>query len=98
MPGALLSIWADARRLSKVEQRGFVQPFILAMQLTALALMLPTPGLLTRDVLSPLYVSVLPLVVGTFLGLYLYGRASAGFFRLGVLAIVFTSGCGLVVR
>ena len=98
MPGALLSIWADARKLPKAEQRGFVQPFILSIQLLALALMFVTPGLLTREVLAPLTVSVVPLAVGTLLGLYLYGRASAAGFRLGVLAILFASGCGLVSR
>lgn len=96
MPGALLSIWSDARQLSKAEQRAFVQPFILAMQLTALALMLTTPDLLTREVLSLLYISALPLLVGTFLSLYFYGRANAATFRLCVLAIVFASGCGLI--
>lgn len=98
MPGVVLTIWSDNRRLPKAEQRGFVQPFILSMQLIALTWMLSTPDLLTADVLRPLSVSLLPLVLGTALGLHLYGRASASAFRLGVLAIVLLSGCGLILR
>ncbi len=40
MPGALPTIWCDMHGLPKNQQRGVVQPFIAAMQLFALALML----------------------------------------------------------
>jgi uncharacterized protein len=40
MPGAIPTIWCDMHGMTKVQQRGLVQPFIAAMQLFALALML----------------------------------------------------------
>jgi len=40
MPGALPTIWCDMHGMPKNQQRGIVQPFIAAMQIFALALML----------------------------------------------------------
>src|SRR5262249_15786173 len=40
MPGALPTIWCDMHGVPKNKQRGLVQPFIAAMQVFALALML----------------------------------------------------------
>src|SRR5580698_9456975 len=40
MPGALPTIWCDMHGVPKNQQRGLVQPFIAAMQLFALGLML----------------------------------------------------------
>ena len=77
MPGALLSVWADATAMSKVEQRSFVQPFILIMQIAALAMMVATPGALNRELIYPFLLSLLPLALGTGLGLFLFGRADA---------------------
>jgi uncharacterized membrane protein YfcA len=35
-PGALSAIWCNARGLTKLEQRGLVQPYILLMQIAAI--------------------------------------------------------------
>lgn len=40
MPGALPTIWCDMHGMPKKKQRGIVQPFIAAMQIFALGLML----------------------------------------------------------
>jgi uncharacterized membrane protein YfcA len=40
MPGALPTIWCDMHGMPKDQQRGLVQPFIAAMQVSALMLML----------------------------------------------------------
>lgn len=98
MPGALLSVWADATAMSKIEQRSFVQPFILIMQIGALAMLFATPGAIDRDLLSPLLLSLPPLVLGAGLGLFFFGRADATMFRTVVLVIVLLSGLGLVLR
>ena len=39
MPGALPTMWCELRGVPKDQQRGFVQPYITAMQLSALAVM-----------------------------------------------------------
>jgi hypothetical protein len=98
MPGALVSVWADAKGMSKDQQRGFVQPFILAMQIVALALMVATPDVFSKEVLSFLYMALVPLILGTACGLFLYGRCGAAVFRTLVLVIVLCSGSGLLFR
>src|SRR5262249_6436103 len=40
MPGALPTIWCDLQGMPKDEQRGLVQPFIAAMQIVALGMMM----------------------------------------------------------
>lgn len=96
MPGALVSVWADSKGLGKNEQRSLVQPFILVMQLSALAMMLVTPDLLSPELLELSLLSVVPLGLGTAFGLYCFGRVDAEVFRFVVLAIVLASGAGLV--
>jgi hypothetical protein len=39
MPGAVPTIWCDLRGIPKEQQRGFVQPYIAAMQIAALAIL-----------------------------------------------------------
>ena len=96
MPGAVVSVWADAHALPKSETRTLLQPFILVMQLVALTMMLAIPGLLTRELLDLALLAAPGVVAGTALGLVLYGRASAETFRTAVLAIIATSGLGLL--
>src|ERR1700749_2734414 len=43
MPGAIPTIWCDMHGVPKNQQRGLVQPFIAAMQIFALALLLIPP-------------------------------------------------------
>src|SRR5881394_4444086 len=45
MPGALPTIWCDMHGLPKNQQRGLVQPFIAAMQICALALLLSSKSI-----------------------------------------------------
>lgn len=58
MPGALLSIWADMTGMSKSQQRGIVQPFILSMQVCAL-LMLVTASPTALPEVSPYLVGAI---------------------------------------
>ena len=46
MPGSLPIIWCDLRGVSKEQQRGEVQPFILTMQAFAVTLLISRPGTL----------------------------------------------------
>jgi uncharacterized protein len=96
MPGALPTMWCDLHGMPKNQQRGLVQPFILVMQLFALALML------SRHSLSPalavdMAVSVPALGAGTVMGILLFHRANDAIFRRIILGILLFSGLSLMV-
>jgi uncharacterized protein len=96
MPGALPVIWCDLRGMPKDQQRGLVQPYILAMQVFALGLMLSRNGLSTQALLN-LTVSLPALAAGTLVGVGLFGKINEAMFRSFVLAALLLAGLVLVV-
>ena len=96
MPGALPTIWCDMHGVPKNQQRGLVQPFIAAMQIFALGLLLAHHDLSSK-VLFDLLVSVPALVAGSALGIFAFRYASEQVFRRTILAILLVSGVLLVV-
>jgi uncharacterized membrane protein YfcA len=96
MPGALPSIWCDMHGLSKAEQRGVVQPFILVMQLVALALLVPHITW-SSAMLTHLAISLPALAAGTAVGVMLFGRIDNAVFRRVVLGTLLVSGLVLAV-
>jgi len=92
MPGALPAIWCDLRGLPKDRQRGMVQPFILGMQLLALAILVGTPGAIHRDLPKDVLLALPALAAGTFIGMSLFGRISEQKFRSSVLVLLLISG------
>ena len=96
MPGAVPTIWYDLRGLPKDRQRGLVQPYITAMQITALAILAARRGV--PDVLiENLGFSLAPLAGGTLLGLALFGKVRDGPFRRVLLGVLLISGLTYVV-
>ena len=96
MPGALPTIWCDMHGMPKDQQRGLVQPFIAAMQVSALMLMLSRHELPT-NILIDLAVSLPPLAAGTMLGLLLFRRINEAAFRRIILIMLLISGLSLVL-
>jgi len=96
MPGALPTIWCDLHGIAKNEQRGVVQPFILMMQLVALALLLPRVDWSSTMMLN-LAASIPALAAGTAVGVVLFGRVDETLFRRGVLALLLVSGLMLAL-
>ncbi len=96
MPGALPTIWCDMHGVPKNQQRGLVQPFIAAMQIFALALLLAHHDV-SRQVLFDLLLSVPALVAGSVLGIVAFRYASEQVFRRIILAILLVSGVMLAV-
>jgi uncharacterized protein len=96
MPGALPTIWCELRGMPKEQQRGFVQPYIAAMQLFALALMFlhDRP---TSQALLHLAVSLPALGAGAMLGVLMFRRIDDALFRRVVLAMLLFAGVGLAV-
>ncbi len=95
MPGALPTIWCDLNGVPKTEQRGLVQPFIAAMQLFALALMLMRGDLSTK-VLLDLALSIPALLAGSALGIVAFRYVNDATFRRIVLIVLLLSGLMLV--
>jgi uncharacterized protein len=96
MPGALPTIWCDLHGIPKGEQRGLVQPFILVMQIVALALLLPHIEWSSK-ILLDLAVSVPALAAGTAAGIMLFGRVDDSMFRRVVLMTLLISGVMLAL-
>ena len=96
MPGALPTIWCDMHGVPKNQQRGLVQPFIAAMQIFALALLLAHHDL-SPKMLSDLLLSVPALLAGSVLGILAFRYASEQVFRRIILTILMVSGVLLVV-
>lgn len=97
MPGAAPIVWCDLHGFAKEQQRGVVQPFIAAMQLVSMAMLLGTGHISSRLALE--FTMVLPaLAVGTSLGIYLFGRVDDMTFRRIVLVALFVSGTSFILH
>jgi uncharacterized membrane protein YfcA len=96
MPGALPTIWCDMHGLPKNQQRGLVQPFIAAMQIFALSVMLARHDL-SASVLIELGLSIPALLAGSMLGILAFRSIPELMFRRIILIILFFSGVLLVV-
>jgi uncharacterized membrane protein YfcA len=96
-PGAIPTIWCGLRGLTKEQQRGLIQPFILVMQLATVAYF-SRIGIVTSDSLALFAFCVPAVVLGTLAGLALYHRVNDARFRKLTLAFLLVSGAMLVVR
>jgi uncharacterized membrane protein YfcA len=96
MPGAVPTIWCDLRGLPKDQQRGLVQPYITAMQVFALALMLGHRTLSTQALVN-VTLTLPALAAGAMLGVVLFRRVSDASFRTVVLGVLALAGVLLVM-
>ncbi|GIQ77712.1 sulfite exporter TauE/SafE family protein [Bradyrhizobium sp. RD5-C2] len=96
MPGALPTIWCDMHGVPKQQQRGLVQPFIAAMQISALVMML-----LHRDLSMKVAYDVVlgapALLAGSWLGIFAFRNIDEANFRRVILGLLLVSGLLLVV-
>ena len=96
MPGAIPTIWCDMHGVPKNQQRGLVQPFIAAMQIFALALLLIHHDLSSK-VFIDLALSIPALLAGSALGILAFRNCHEQTFRRVILGILLVSGGLLVV-
>ena len=96
MPGALPAMWCELRGMPKDQQRGLMQPYIVAMQVFALALMVSRNGVPTKALMD-LTFSLPALAAGTALGLVMFGRINDALFREIVMVVLLVAGVFLVV-
>ena len=96
LSGAVPTIWCQLRGWTKAEQRGVYQPFIVVMQLAALAALYVGGGI--DRATGPVMMLTLPaILIGTFVGLRLYARVNDRQFRLIVLLLLLASGVALLL-
>jgi uncharacterized protein len=95
-PGAIPAVWCSVRGLSKIDQRGIVQPFILLMQIATLVYFSKL-GMLVSATLTTYLWCVPAVVLGTWLGLKFFDRIDDKRFRQVVLLFLLISGATLVV-
>jgi uncharacterized membrane protein YfcA len=95
MPGAIPTIWCNLKGLSKLQQRAIVQPFILLMQIATMAYFSKL-GILVSTTWTTYLWCVPVVVVGTFLGLWLFERIDDRKFRRLVLLFLLISGGTLI--
>ena len=96
MPGALPTMWCELRGMPKEQQRGLLQPYITAMQVIALVLMLSSRSLPSQALFN-LLLSLPALVAGAALGVVLFRRADGASFRRVVLSALLIAGSALVI-
>jgi uncharacterized membrane protein YfcA len=100
-PGAFVTVWCGLRGWSKERQRGVFQPFILLMQLAALAWMellagpQRGPGALALG-LADAVAYLPPALLGTLCGLSLYRRLTDRQFGTAVNLLLIASGAALL--
>lgn len=100
-PGAFVTIWCSLKGWDKARQRGVYQPFILLMQLAALAILTIHPA---RPIhLATPVAAITPLIfvpaalLGTWCGLGWYRRLSDAQFAKVVNLLLITAGFGLIL-
>lgn len=95
-PGAIPTVWCSLRGLSKLEQRGIVQPFILLMQIATLVYFSKL-GILASATLTTYLWCAPAVVLGTWLGLQLFNHIDDKRFRQVVLLFLLISGATLLI-
>jgi hypothetical protein len=95
-PGALPTIWCNAKGLSKIDQRGIVQPFIFLMQIATL-IYFSRLGIFASTMWSTYLWCAPAVLIGTCLGLRLFDRLDDGKFRRIVLLFLLISGATLLL-
>jgi uncharacterized protein len=93
--GILPTIWCNVRGWPKDEQRAVFQPTGVAIFLGT-ALLLGGTGTVTADTVRLFLIGLPALLLGSWLGLKLYGRLDEAGFRRVVLALLLLSGLALI--
>jgi uncharacterized protein len=98
-PGAFVTIWCGFKGWSKDRQRGVYQPFILIMQVVALAsvFLLQTTHVQTHSVDLAIIAYVPAALLGTWCGIAIFRRLSEVQFARSVNLLLIVSGVGLVL-
>jgi uncharacterized membrane protein YfcA len=97
-PGAFVTIWCGLKGWSKDQQRGVYQPFILIMQILALASLYFVQAVHSpKGGLDPWTIAYVPAaLMGTWCGIAVYRRLTETQFARLVNVLLVVSGLGLI--
>lgn len=96
LSGIVVTVWAGLRGWPKAEQRGLVQPFILAMHGMALG-WLAAGGMVDANTGWNFLWCLPAIALGSWLGLRLYGRLDERQFQRIVLVMLLVLGAMLLI-
>jgi len=97
LSGFIPALWCAQRGWQPAQQRGVMQPYLLAMHGMALAWFFAA-GMVTADT-GARYLWTLPGIgLGCWLGLKAYGKLDAAMFRRAVLIMLIVAGVLLLVQ
>jgi uncharacterized protein len=95
LAGILVTIWCGLHGWPKERQRAIFQPVAVVTFLMG-ALWLSAKGTVTAETVRFFVMGLPSVVLGTWLGLKLFGRIDEATFRKIVLALLFASGAALI--
>jgi len=95
LAGIPVIVWASLRRWSKDDQRAVFQPVVVTVFVMTLIWFGGT-GIVTAATLRLFWIGLPAAVIGTWLGLQLYGRLDEATFRVVVLVLLLASGLTLL--
>ena len=95
LAGILVTIWCGLRGWPKDQQRTIFQPVAVAIFVMT-AVWLGAKGAIAADTIRLFLFGLPVLLVGTWLGMKLYGHLNEAMFRRVVLVLLLVSGATLV--
>lgn len=95
LAGIPVIVWASLRRWSKDDQRAVFQPVVVAVFVMTLIWFGGT-GIVTPATLLLFWIGLPAALLGTWLGLKLYGRLDEATFRIVALVLLLASGLTLL--
>jgi uncharacterized membrane protein YfcA len=97
LAGILVTIWCGLRGWPKDQQRTVFQPVAVAIFLMS-AVWIGARGAVTVDTVKLFLLGLPALLIGTWLGLKLFGRLDEASFRKVVLVLLLVSGAVLMLQ
>jgi uncharacterized membrane protein YfcA len=97
LAGILVTIWCGLRGWPKDQQRTVFQPVAVAIFLMS-AVWIGARGAVTADTIKLFLLGLPALLIGTWLGLKLFGRLDEASFRKVVLVLLLASGAVLMLQ
>lgn len=95
LSGVPVNIWSRHLGIDRTQQRGIYQPYIMAMHGMTLG-WLASWGVLNTRLMDDFLICLVPVFVGGYLGLKVFGRLDEVLFRRIVLGLFMVSGLALV--
>jgi uncharacterized protein len=97
LSGILPTIWCSMMKWSKDRQRATFQIFNIAMHIMTLCVY-SLQGRMNSELVSPMMLAIPVMLIGSYLGFFLYRRVDETRFKHGLLVLLGLSGIGLIIN